>query len=313
MILAFSGGVGGARMCAGLAQVLDPGRLLVVVNNGDDFDHWGLRICPDLDTVMYTLAGKVDESQGWGLAGETWASLGAMAGIGGEDWFRIGDRDLATHLLRSAALHEGASLSHATAALMARFGVVHRVAPSTDDRHRTVVHTDEGTLAFQEYFVRRRCEPALRAVSFDSSGPAGMARPAPAFAEAIAGDEIEAVVICPSNPILSILPLLELAGVRDWLGVRRFPVIAVSPLIGGLAVKGPAAKIFGELGLQASVAGLARWYEGLVDGWLVDTADAGEAARLGCGVRTRACNTLLSDHARRREVATELLGWLRDW
>ncbi len=314
MIVALSGGVGGARLAAGLARVLPPEQLLVVVNDGDDFDHWGLRVCPDLDTVMYTLAGRVDESQGWGLADERWTVLEAVAADGGETWFRLGDRDLGTHVVRTEALRAGRTLSEVTVELARRFGVAHRVVPSTDERHRTIVHTDAGALEFQDYFVRRRCAPVLERVSFDSAAPGGgPARPSPAFAAAIAGDGVDAVVICPSNPVLSVQPLLALDGVRAWLASRRFPVVAVSPFIGGRAVKGPAAKIFGELGLEPSVGALAQWYDGLVDAWLVDDADRDALPVLRArGLHARACDTLLSDDERRREVARVLCDWIRE-
>lgn len=313
MIVVFSGGVGGARLCAGLAQVFGAQRLLIVVNNGDDFDHWGLRICPDLDTVMYTLAGRVNEAEGWGLQDETWTTMAAAVAAGAHDWFRLGDRDLGTHLVRTEQLRAGRSLSQVTAHLMQRFGVAHRVVPATDDVHRTVVLSDAGRLAFQDYFVRRRCAPVLQGITFDSSGAdGGPAQPAPDFAAAMAG-EVEAVVICPSNPVLSVQPLLALAGVLPWLRERRFPVYAVSPFIGGRAVKGPAAKIFGELGIEPSVSGLARWYDGLVDAWLVDAADAPAVAALQArGIRARSCDTLLNSTPRRREVAQVLQAWMQE-
>jgi LPPG:FO 2-phospho-L-lactate transferase len=294
--------------------VFEADELLIVVNNGDDFDHWGLRVCPDLDTVMYTLSGRVDETQGWGLEQETWSVMTAMSAAGGEDWFRLGDQDLATHLRRSEWLRAGQTLSAVTEQLMRQFGVRHRVVPSTDDWHRTRVLTDAGLLEFQDYFVRQRCVPVLRELQFDSRGSGcGPARPSPALAAAMASDSIQAVIVCPSNPVLSVQPLLALEGVREWLQQRRFPVLAVSPFISGRAVKGPAAKIFGELGLESSVAGLAGWYESLVDAWLIDRSDEASASALVArGLQVRACDTLLADAVRRQEVARTIRGWLSE-
>ncbi len=313
MIVVLSGGVGGARLCAGLMQVFAPDEMLIVVNNGDDFDHWGLRVCPDLDTVMYTLSGRVDEQQGWGVRQETWQVLEAVVAAGGEGWFRIGDGDLATHLIRTEQLRAGRSLSSVTQALMHTHGIRHQVVPSTDDHHRSLVLTDAGLLDFQTYFVRRRCEPRLLGLQMDSrAADGGPARPAQAWAAAMMR-QVDAVLVCPSNPILSIQPMLTLLGVRDWLRRRSFPVLAVSPFIGGGAIKGPAAKIFGECGLETSVRGLAGWYEGLVDGWLVDSNDAEEVRTLaGLGFQARVANTWLDSDERRRGVAGALKEWLRD-
>lgn len=305
MIVVLSGGVGGARLCAGLVQVFGPDRLLVVVNTGDDFDHWGLRICPDLDTVLYTLSGRVDEKQGWGVAGDTWRTLEEVARQGGEDWFRLGDQDLATHLARTSLLARGHTLTEATARLFAAAGVAHRVVPATDADHRTIVKTDQGLLAFQDYFVRLRCAPRLEGVCFEDETPP---MPSPALATAMAQNQVEAVFVCPSNPVLSLQPILAVEGVREWLERRRFPVLGVSPFLGRSAVKGPAAKIFCELGLQPGVGGLTRFYEGLVDGWLVDPRDAEEATPEG--VHLRPHHILLDSAVHRGEVAKELSDWL---
>ena len=260
MILALAGGVGGAKLAQGLAMRLKPEKLLIVVNTGDDFVHLGLHISPDLDTVMYWLAGLNDRARGWGLAGESWNFMAALGRLGGSTWFNLGDGDLATHVVRTQMLGEGASLSAATRALCERLGIAHAVVPMTDAFVRTIVHTADAALAFQDYFVRLQCAPAVTAVTFTG---AEAAKPSPGFAAAMADPALRAIVICPSNPLLSIDPILSIPGVRDWLRRRRIPVVAVSPIVGGEAIKGPAAKIFRELGRDVSVQGVAVHYSGL--------------------------------------------------
>jgi LPPG:FO 2-phospho-L-lactate transferase len=290
VILALAGGVGGAKLAAGLARVLGDS-LTVVVNTGDDFEHLGLSISPDLDTVMYTLAGLNNREQGWGLAGETWSFMSMLERLGGETWFRLGDHDLAIHVERTRRLAAGESLSAITAALCSKLGVRCRVAPMTDDRVRTLVRTDEGTLAFQPYFVRRRCEPRLEGLSFEG---AATAKPGEALQSAL--HEARAIVLCPSNPWLSIAPILALPGVRPALENRRASVVAVSPIIGGQAVKGPAAKIMRELGLESSALEVARYYSGLVDGFVMDHADAALAPAVeALGMRALVTQTLMRD------------------
>ena len=208
-VLAISGGVGGAKLAFGLAALLDPGELLIVANTGDDFEHLGLPICPDIDTLIYTLAGLADPLRGWGLAGETWQCIAALGALGGPDWFRLGDRDLATHLQRSALLRAGLTLSEATARLAAALGVRHAIVPMSDAPVRTLVDTDRGSFAFQEYFVRERCEPRVRGVRFDT---AAAARPAPALGDWLAASVRPVAVICPSNPWLSVDPMLAVPG-----------------------------------------------------------------------------------------------------
>src|SRR5688572_22157053 len=266
MIAALAGGVGGARLAVGLASVLPPERLTIVVNTGDDFEHLGFTICPDLDTVTYTLAGLNNRELGWGRADETWSFMETLAALGGETWFRLGDRDLALHAVRRDALARGESLSQVTAALSRQLGIMHSILPMSDEPVRTMVDTGEGELAFQQYFVKRRCEPAVRGFRFAG---AESARAAPAV-HALFESGVEALVVCPSNPFVSIAPMLAVRGIREWMRRRRFPVVAVSPIVGGEAVKGPAAKMMRELGLQASAAAVAKHYGDLVDGWIVD-------------------------------------------
>lgn len=273
MILVLAGGVGGARLTQGLARVLAPDALLVVVNTGDDFEHLGLCISPDLDTVTYTLAGRGDPRTGWGLADETWHVMAALERLGSETWFRLGDGDIATHLERTRRLAAGETLSAVTRCIAARLGVACHIAPMSDMPVRTLVDTVElGRLAFQDYFVRRRAKPTVTALAFDG---VERAVPSPAFARALADPSLEAVIVCPSNPPLSILPILSIAGVRRALGRRRVPLVAVSPIIAGKAVKGPAAEVMRSLGHEPTAAGVAAFYGDLLDGLVVDRADAG--------------------------------------
>jgi LPPG:FO 2-phospho-L-lactate transferase len=281
-ILALAGGVGGARLARGLAQVLGPDELVVAVNVGDDFEHLGLAISPDLDTVMYTLAGVVNPETGWGRAGESWSFMRALADLGGETWFRLGDKDLAVHVERTRRLRAGEPLSAVTADLCARFGLRHPVLPATDAPLRTRVLTDDGELAFQDYFVRQQCRPVVRGLRFEGADAAAPSAPLACLLDAGA---IRGVILCPSNPWLSVAPLLAIAPLRASLA--RVPVVAVSPIVGGAAVKGPAAKIMGELGLPVSALGVVRHYGSLVQGWLLDQADEGlrdEAAAEGATV-----------------------------
>ncbi|MDD3885197.1 MAG: 2-phospho-L-lactate transferase [Gallionella sp.] len=306
MILALAGGVGGARLANGLATILPPEELIIVVNTGDDFEHLGLHISPDIDTVTYTLAGLNNPKEGWGLAGESWAFMDALKRLGGESWFQLGDQDMATHVERTWRL-KTLPLSAITTEFCARLGVRHRVAPMTDDPVRTLVETDEGQLAFQDYFVRRRCAPRLLGVSF-----AGLetARPGAALLSALADPELSAIVICPSNPLLSIRPILSLAGVTNLLSRRRVPVVAVSPFIGGKSVKGPAAKIMHELNLPVTPAGLLSFYDGLLDGMVIDRADADLADSLtGCAMLVT--DTLMRNHADQDRLASETLDFTR--
>jgi LPPG:FO 2-phospho-L-lactate transferase len=274
MILALAGGVGGARLANGLARILPPGELTVAVNTGDDFEHLGLHISPDPDTVMYTLAGLNDTKRGWGLAGETFHAMAAIQRLGGEDWFALGDNDLATHLERTRRLKAGETLSEITADFCARLGIRQTILPATDDRLRTVVLTEGEKLAFQDYFVRRRCEPVVTGLTFEG---ASKAKPSPGLAALMRSHSLTGIIICPSNPFLSIDPILAIPGIRDWLTERRTPCIAISPLIGGKAVKGPIAKMMAERSLKATPRAIAEHYDGLIDGLIIDRADAPQA------------------------------------
>ena len=306
-VLAISGGVGGAKLALGLSAVLDPRELLIVANTGDDFEHLGLPICPDIDTLMYTLAGVADPQRGWGLAGESWHCLEALRRLDGPHWFALGDRDLATHLQRAELLRAGATLSQVTAQLCATMGVRHAVVPMSDDPVRTIVETDQGRLAFQEYFVREQCAPVVQGVFFEGSAKA---RPSAAIADWLAPDSGCGVLICPSNPFLSVDPVLALPGIREQLAACA--VVAVSPIVGGRALKGPAAKMMAELGLQASALDVARHYRGLVNGFVIDTADAADAAAIrALGMEVLVTDTIMGTIEDKRRLATEAIELLQ--
>ena len=294
-----AGGVGGARFAAGLVQVLPPEQVAVIVNVGDDFTHFGLHISPDLDTVCYTLAGRENPDTGWGRADETWHALATVAELGGPTWFRLGDRDLGLHLERTRRLQAGQRLSVITRAVCQAWGVRAQVLPVTDDPVPTRVRTAEhGWLDFQDYFVRRQCAPRVQ--DFEFVG-AAQARPAPGVLEALAA--AEAVLIAPSNPWVSIGPMLAIPGVREALASKT--VVAVSPLIGGRAVKGPAAKMYAEMGIEPSALAVARHYQGLVHGLVVDAADAALAPRItaATGQAVLVTDAWMPTPARRRALA----------
>lgn len=274
-ILALCGGVGGAKLARGLNALLTaPGQLTIAVNTGDDFEHLSLKVCPDLDSVLYALSGKNDVQRGWGRADESWHCLESLKELGAESWFALGDRDLATHIERSHLLRNGMSLSAITARFCERLWVTAQVLPMTNDLVQTVVHTDQGALAFQEYFVRQACAPVVQSVAYAG---AGNARPHKDLLACLADEALEAIVICPSNPQLSIAPILALPGMRQALKDAAAPVVAVSPLIGGRAVKGPASKIMTELNLPTDSFGIAGVYHDLIDGLVIDTQDAPDA------------------------------------
>jgi LPPG:FO 2-phospho-L-lactate transferase len=309
VIVALAGGVGGAKLAHGLARALAPEELLIAVNTGDDFEHLGLHVSPDLDSVMYKLAGLSDPERGWGLAGETWQFMAALGRLGGEIWFNLGDRDLATHVERTRRLAAGETLSQVTAALASALGIAHRMAPMSDDPVRTVVATVDGRLPFQHYFVRLGCAPAVTGFAFDG---ADAAHPSPALSAALADPRLEAIVLCPSNPFVSVGPILAVPAIRAAVEARRAPLVAVSPILGGEAVKGPAAKMMRELGMTPSSAAIAAHYGALLDGLVIDAADAAEAATIeAAGCRTLAVPTLMRGAADERQLADAVLGFVR--
>lgn len=275
--IALSGGIGGAKLALGLDRILAPGELMVIANIGDDFEHLGLHIAPDVDTLLYTLSARGNTVSGWGRAQETWSFMAALAEIGGPSWFRLGDKDLAVHVWRTSRLRKGASLSEVTRELAGRFGIATTVMPMSDDAVRTRVRTDEGWLDFQEYFVEQKCEPVVRELSYAG---AAQAKPSPGLTSALRRGGLDAICICPSNPYLSIDPILAVSDIRAALGQAAAPVIAISPIVGGRALKGPTAKIMGELGLQSSVMSIALHYRDLIDGLIIDEADRSHVAAI---------------------------------
>lgn len=272
--IALCGGVGGAKLAAGLARKLG-NNLCIVVNTGDDFEHLGLSISPDIDTVLYTLSGRNDVERGWGRTAETWSFMEALAELGAETWFRLGDKDLAIHVERSRRLAQNETLSAIVTDMAAHFAILAAIVPMTDSRVRTIVETDMGPLAFQRYFVEHQCRPAVKKLWFEGGASAKI--PA-ALAEAFKNPHLAAILICPSNPYLSIDPILAVPAIAEELRRSKVPVVAVSPLIGGKAVKGPTAKIMGELGLAPSCLSIARHYSGIIDGLVMDEADREDAA-----------------------------------
>ncbi|MCK9987163.1 MAG: LPPG:FO 2-phospho-L-lactate transferase [Azoarcus sp.] len=308
-ILALSGGVGGAKLALGLADELRPGELTIVANTGDDFEHLGLNVSPDLDTVMYTLAGIGDAEQGWGLAGESWSAMDALGRYGVETWFRLGDRDIATHLVRSQRLRAGDSLSQVTRRLCGALGVAHTLLPMSDDPVRTMVQTEAGELPFQDYFVRRRCEPRVGGFRFDGIDAA---RPHPQLLERLRSPALGATVICPSNPFVSVAPMLWLPGVEAALRASAAPVIAVSPIIAGAAVKGPAAKMMQELNLPQTAEAVADYYGDLIDGFIIDDADVAQAPAIReRGIKVLVVPTLMRNRQDKVGLARRVLAFAR--
>jgi LPPG:FO 2-phospho-L-lactate transferase len=302
-VVALSGGVGGAKLALGLSRVLPADDLLIVANTGDDFEHIGLAISPDIDTVMYTLANVANQTLGWGRQDETWSFMETLGALGGQTWFQLGDRDLAVHVERTRRLRGGEPLSAITADFSRRLGVGPRVLPMSDDPVRTRVRTDDGWIDFQDYFVRLRCEPAVQEVAFHG---AAAARPHSDFLAALTDPRLRAVVICPSNPFISIEPILAVSGVRAALMDCAAPVIAVSPIIGGRAVKGPTAKMMTDLGMTASAGAVAHRYAGLIDGYVVDYADMDQVASIGPKVTLG--QTMMTTLADREALARTVLG-----
>jgi len=308
-VVALAGGVGGARLAHGLQQVLAPGDLAVVVNTADDTERHGLLVCPDHDTVLYTLAGIANRELGWGIAGESWAVMDQLGVYGEETWFRLGDRDLAAHIVRTARLRGGARLTEVALHLQASLGVPTRILPMADTPVRTRVLVDAGWLDFQDYFVRLRQEPDVRGVTFDGApAAAAPAEVRDAFASA------EAIVVCPSNPVVSVAPILAVPGIREAIDAARARgarAAAVSPIIGGRALKGPADRMLASLGHEVSALGVARMYAGLVDVFVLDTVDADLAPAIeALGLRAVVTDAFMTDDAARARLAAETLSAL---
>jgi LPPG:FO 2-phospho-L-lactate transferase len=300
LVVALSGGVGGAKLALGLSRVLPPDELLIIANTGDDFEHLGLSISPDIDTLTYVLAGLDNTQQGWGRRDETWSFMETIATLGGADWFRLGDRDLALHVERTRRLKAGETLSQVTADIARRLGVAQRILPMSDDRVRTRVLSDDGWIDFQDYFVRQQCRPVVRKLAFEGA-PAAHAQPQ--AIKALAG-KVRAVVICPSNPFISIEPILAVPGMRAAIEGCEAPVVAISPIVGGKAVKGPTAKMMQELGLAVTSASVAERYGDLLDGYIVDQGDA-----KGVPGKVHVATTLMNTQSDKETLARTVLSF----
>ncbi|KXK24151.1 MAG: LPPG:FO 2-phospho-L-lactate transferase [Chloroflexi bacterium OLB15] len=302
-VVALVGGVGGAKLAAGLVRILPPEQLTIVVNTGDDFWHYGLRICPDLDTVMYTLGGLVDPVNGWGVAGDTTALLDALKRYGEDAWFRLGDQDVATHLLRSEALRNGERLTEVTRQLTNKLGILHPLLPMTDAPVETMIDTVEyGELPFQTYFVRYRWQPTMKALRYAGADHAE------ASPEVIAAlENADAILIAPSNPWLSLAPMLAVKPFRELLLEKNVPRVAVSPIVAGTAIKGPAAKLMAELGYDVSPRSVADFYGDLISGFVYDIQDSNLKIS---GKKTFMTDTIMRDQADRERLAGQILDWI---
>tara|TARA_R110000868_G_scaffold9783_1_gene48031 strand:- start:634 stop:1560 length:927 start_codon:yes stop_codon:yes gene_type:complete len=297
-VVVLTGGVGGAKLVLGLSHILPPDTLTAIVNTGDDFRHLGLHVSPDIDTLLYTLADKANAAQGWGREGESWAFMAGLRELGGPDWFALGDGDMALHVLRTHTLAQGESLSQVTARFAARWNIPIRILPMSDQPVATMLDTDRGRLEFQRYFVEQRCEPAVRSILFDG---AAQAEPAPGVVDAILSADV--VLIAPSNPFLSVDPLLAVPALRSALEQTAAPTVAVSPLIGGKAVKGPTAKLMGDLNMAVDNDSIAHHYAGLIDAMLIDSGDRCDAP----GIAVAHCATLMTTLTHKMRVAQAAL------
>jgi|AntAceMinimDraft_5_1070358.scaffolds.fasta_scaffold00577_13 LPPG:FO 2-phospho-L-lactate transferase len=304
-VLALSGGVGGAKLALGLADVLPPGQLHVLVNTADDFSHLGLHISPDIDTLLYTLSGKANAAQGWGLEGETWNAMEALQGLDGDTWFRLGDKDLATHLWRTGRLAQGASLSQVTDLLRTQLGISSHIYPMCDEPVRTAVHCEGRDLPFQHYFVKEQCAPAITGFSFEGILDA---RPNDTVLQMVRSGAFSAIVVCPSNPFVSIDPILQIPGLWAALSDSPAELVLVSPIVAGMALKGPAAKMMAELGTPVTALGVAEYYckryKGLLDYFVIDESDATLAPDIAAlGVKVTVTNTVMKSREDKQRLA----------
>ena len=291
--LALSGGIGGAKLALGLEHVFNSPKLMIAVNTGDDFKHFGLHISPDLDTLLYTLSGKSDPDRGWGLSNETWSFMEAMSEMGGETWFQLGDRDLATHVERTNRLNQDEKLSAITSLFCRKYGIEAQIIPATDDPLQTLVETKEGLLSFQNYFVREQCKPKIISLQFNGSETA---RPCTDLEQVLNSSKLETVIICPSNPFLSIDPILSVKGIKEGLKQSRAKVIAVSPIVGGDAVKGPTAKNLRDLGYPVSALAVAKYYSSFINGFILDKRDEHDASLIeSLGIKVCLEDTMMID------------------
>ena len=308
-ILAIAGGVGGAKLAFGLAAVLPPSDLTIIVNTGDDEVFHGLHVSPDLDSVTYALAGLTNPDTGWGVASDSFRTLQALDRLGADTWFGLGDIDFATHIRRTALLGEGLSLSEVTAEITRHLGIASTIAPMTDAPVRTIAITDVGDLAFQEYFVHRACEPRIAGIRFDG---VDFAQPSVAFGQAL--QQADAIVYCPSNPVVSTGPILAIPGVRRAIEGFVGPRIAVSPIVDGQALRGPAAKMMNELGEEVSCVGIARRYVGLCDALVIDNIDYNHASAIeDCDMRSMVTNTVMNSEADKIRLAREIIDMIDEW
>ena len=303
--IALSGGVGGAKLALGLEKIIQSENLMVIGNVGDDFHHFGLHISPDIDTLLYTLSGKSDVEKGWGLADETWEFMSAMKELGGDTWFQLGDRDLATHVERTQRLQSGESLSEITEYFRRTFGIGAKIIPATDDQLRTIVETDIGVLNFQEYFVRERCNPRIQNLHFQGSETA---LPQHELTKVLRSKELHSIIFCPSNPLLSIDPILSIQGLKKALADSGAKIVAVTPIVGGAAIKGPAAKNLNELGYSVSATTVARHYQGLIHGFVLDNRDHQEAQQIEkLGIAVLVADTIMNDLETKIHLAEKTL------
>jgi LPPG:FO 2-phospho-L-lactate transferase len=308
-IFAITGGVGGAKLALGLADEVSADQLHLLVNTGDDFEHLGLQISPDIDTLLYTLAGLSNQSLGWGIEGESWNAMGALEQLGGETWFRLGDKDLATHLWRTQALANGAGFLQMVDDLARRLGIDCNIHPMSEDPVRTTLGTDEGELPFQHYFVRRQCQPSVSAIRFKGIESA---RPNPTVMQLLASNTPAAIIICPSNPFVSVDPVLQVPGMWQALRDCSAPVIAVSPIVAGMALKGPAAKMMQELKMPVSALAVAKYYSerypGLLSGFVIDDSDASLQGEIGnLGMEVTVTNTIMRSRDEKQKLAQTIL------
>ncbi|MFL3655112.1 MAG: 2-phospho-L-lactate transferase [Halioglobus sp.] len=309
-VLALSGGVGGAKLALGLADVLPQGQLHVMANTGDDFRHLGLHISPDIDTLLYTLSGKANEVLGWGLAGETWSVMDALERLRGDTWFRLGDNDLATHLWRTAQIEEGASLLQITDTLARQLGIHSHIHPMCEERVSTIVHSEGRNLPFQHYFVREQCKPAVTGFSFEGIAQAS---PNPNVMALLADEAFSAIVVCPSNPFVSVDPILQIPQMWTTLRDSAAPLVLVSPIVGGIALKGPAAKMMSELGVPVTALGVAQHYcdlyPDLLDYFVIDESDATLAPEIASlGVEVAIAPTIMNNLGDKQRLAQCVLG-----
>jgi LPPG:FO 2-phospho-L-lactate transferase len=303
MITALAGGVGASKLLDGLVRAMSPDDLSIIVNTGDDIEMFGLYIAPDLDIVTYTLAGAVNAATGWGITGDTFHCLDAMERYGAARWFNLGDRDLATHIWRTMMMRQGHPLSEVADHIRRSHGLTCRILPMTDTHTPTTILTDEGPLHFQEYLVRRRAQPRVEGIRFENIETA---RPAPGVSEAII--DSQAIIICPSNPLISVGPILAVPGIHQALQATKAKVVAVSPVVGGVSLKGPTDRMLADLGMEVSAAQVARIYADILDLYVLDERDEDARAKIeSLGVKVRVTNTVMTNAAEKLKLAEEVL------